>query len=581
MSVGLGLSKRCPWPHVSDVGVSSVACFLDMPTRLTLSKVSRYFRELLESEAIQRQFLAQQSFKPLLMAQESTFQQYARFRAMHIAYPSMVRYHTEPVLGYPSCVRITPDGSTMAVLCRYPYYNIGCYDLPSMNERWRVKFIGINLGLFESRLRMSPDGTTLVFYDGQRMSDTQPQKPGLIVIDMQTGKQLLKFAQEEGNFHFFKMNPDGKSIATVSWREENKIKRWDLATGLCLQTFQKGDKNILQISPDGKVAISESGDGINNLEVWDVETGILLQTLLIDRRVIGPCWNQIEISQDNTIAIVWNSSQHALQFFDLTNGACIFTLKGDENDPILFNFFRISPNGKFVVGGHKNSLVFFNLETKRYQKTRLCNSEVNDDSVHITPDERGVVFGMNRSIEFWNFCELPEERLTRMYEYLERREKGHGEDLLEKSSMLPQFVKDEIREISFCYSLSDTHGYALYNATQVALPAIQKHLERATDLPKLSRQMASEAMRRILSLPDPVKEVVCKNFFSVRNERFDFLLKKDPYIEFTAALNCQFFIPDCLEAIQRTMKEYKNQFPLLDKCLNDFRKGTLDPRSKQ
>lgn len=576
MSVGLGLSRPCPWPNISDIGLSSITCFLDLQTRLTLSKVSHYFQEFLASEVIQRQFLAQQSFRPLLTVQESTFQQYARFQAMHTAHPSMVRYHTEFVVGHPTCVRITPDRSKMVVLCRNPCH-IACYDLPSMNSCWKIRFADVNFGLYESRLRIGPDGKKLVFYDGHRTSDSLPIKPGLIVIDMQTGEQSLKFAQEEGNLYLFKMNPDGKSIDTISWREENKIKRWDLATGLCVQTFQKGDKIVLQISPDGKVAILESRVGSKNLEVWEVETNTIIQTLETDRTFIMPVWSEIEISQDNRIAVIWDSVRHALQIFDLTNGAFIYTLKGDTNDPIVFNYFRISPDGKFVVGGHGSSLMFFNLETKRIQKTRPCYAKINEDSVHVTPDGTGVVLGTDNSVEFWHFCELPEEHLTRMYNHLARLNKEQPDACLEMSPMLPKFVQDEIREISVCCRLSESNSCALYNATQVAFPAIQKHLERAMSLPKQSMQIASEAMHRILALPDPVKEVLCKNFCSIRAERFKCPVRNAPSIVFRTAGNCEFFIRDCLEAIQCTMREYRQKYPLLEKCLENFRKsqGTM------
>src|SRR5579863_9927665 len=121
MSMSVGLSQPCPLPMAEGL-VPSVVSYLDLPARTTLSKVSRYFRTLLESEASKRQFLAQQSFRPLLTGQERTFQQYDRFQAMHSAYPSMVRYHEEFVEGNPICVRVTPDGSTMAFLCRNPCY---------------------------------------------------------------------------------------------------------------------------------------------------------------------------------------------------------------------------------------------------------------------------------------------------------------------------------------------------------------------------------------------------------------------------------------------------------------------------
>lgn len=573
MCVSLGLSRTCPWPHSSDVSMASIVSFFDLPTRITLSKVSHYFRELLESEGIQRQLLSQQSFKPLLTAQESTFQQYARFTAMHSAYPSMVRYFEEPISEGPACVRMTSDGSKMVVLSRRRC-NIVCYELPFMKPCWTAKFDGVCLGSFEHLLQITPDGKKLVFYDGHRVNDAHPIKPGFIVIDMQTGQQILKFAQEEKQIRVLAMNPDGKSIDTVSI--PGIIKRWDLVTGDCVGTFKKKNQAILQISPNGQVAISKSVVGEGDLIVWDVKTGEILQTLKNSRSVDGVAWNKVEICQNNELAIVWSSLRSGLQVFDLSSGLCIANVMATEKDSIVVDYFRMSPNGKFILVGNRHELAFFNLETKRFQKTRPCEAEITEECVYITPDGTGVMIGTNRSVEFWNFCELPEEHLSRMYKYLVKQQSrplGRIYFHLEMSSMLPQVVKDEIREISFCCQLSDIDSYALYNATQEALPAIQKHLERATKLPNLSQQMASEAIYRILALPNPVKKAVCINFCAIRKERFGFLLKKDPFIEFTDSLNCKFFIPDFLQAIQCTRKEYQQKYPMLEICLENFRKG--------
>jgi WD40 repeat protein len=58
--------------------------------------------------------------------------------------------------------------------------------------------------------------------------------------------------------------------------DDNTIKRWDIATGDCLHTYQSSSGITLAISPDSLYIFNAGRDEI---KIWDVETGKCIRTI--------------------------------------------------------------------------------------------------------------------------------------------------------------------------------------------------------------------------------------------------------------------------------------------------------------
>jgi WD40 repeat protein len=96
-------------------------------------------------------------------------------------------------------------------------------------------------------------------------------KPGLLT------QYSSSFKDNSGWIYAIALSPDGKTLASGSYR--GIIKIWNLQTAKLLYTLKAHTDAIesLAISPDGNLLASGSWD--NRIKLWNLKTGILINTL--------------------------------------------------------------------------------------------------------------------------------------------------------------------------------------------------------------------------------------------------------------------------------------------------------------
>jgi WD40 repeat protein/serine/threonine protein kinase len=225
-------------------------------------------------------------------------------------------------------VAYSPDGSRLAGVGRDNQVRI--WDLSSGEVVLTMAGHGpgeVAEGLFSGIMDVafSPDGARLATAGADGVAK---------VWDAETGEELLAFTNHTDGLSNVLYSPDGRWIATSSYREDATVRVWDAETGdeRFVLRGHTGDVWGLAMSPDGSRLVSGSDGGL--LKVWDMSTGAELYSLpgLTDVTL------DIVFTPDGQFFI---TAEQALRVWRTEGGEEILTIYAR---PV--NFLAISPDGR-------------------------------------------------------------------------------------------------------------------------------------------------------------------------------------------------------------------------------------------
>lgn len=103
--------------------------------------------------------------------------------------------------------------------------------------------------------------------------------PYVLVYDLSTTKEVLRFSGHENSIQSIAYSKDGKYIASGSY--DYTIKYWDSSNGKLIRTLKghTGPVNSLNFSSDGNYLTSSSGD--STLKYWNIKTGELIYSVTL------------------------------------------------------------------------------------------------------------------------------------------------------------------------------------------------------------------------------------------------------------------------------------------------------------
>jgi RNA polymerase sigma factor (sigma-70 family) len=113
-----------------------------------------------------------------------------------------------------------------------------------------------------TQIAFTPDGKTVALrYQGKTID----------LWDVAGGKKLHTLEGHAGNVFTFAFAPDGKTLASGSWKDPN-VRIWDVASGKQLRAFKVATDVLgVAFAPDGKT-LAACGNG-SPLRFWDPDTG--------------------------------------------------------------------------------------------------------------------------------------------------------------------------------------------------------------------------------------------------------------------------------------------------------------------
>jgi WD40 repeat protein len=182
------------------------------------------------------------------------------------------------------------------------------------------------------------------------------------------------------------ISPDSQWL--VSGSGDNTLKRWDTATGKCINTYtgHQGSVMAVAISPDSRWLVSGSFD--KTLKRWDTVTGECLHTYTGHQDSVYA----VAISPDSRW-LVSGSVDKTLKRWD-TKSTCLFTYTGHQSS---VTSVAISPDSRWLVSGSVDkTLKRWDTVTGECLQTYTGHqSSVN--AISISPDSRWLVSGSGDS----------------------------------------------------------------------------------------------------------------------------------------------------------------------------------------
>ncbi len=537
---------------------NSTVCYLEPKAARALFSTCRYFHEFSQNDEVQRSLLALHFplFRPLHDNRgESVFTSrsyYERLSAANSRKPGVVCCGTLNVGNRtPFHMQLTPDETKLLAVLNNPLAGgdglINLYELNTGRCLWTLPE---NRSVSASKI--TPDGKKALLALDDHVDTVN-------LVDLETGQTLQTLVGHRRAINCIQISPNGENAYTGSG--DGTVKRWNLATGECMETFYEPEvdrerSQLQQISQDGTTAISALHNG--NLLFWSLATGQILQTLNGHPRATYYYISMpVKISPDKTTAV--SCGDHEVRVWDLNKGMCKQVFSKAALFPTNLKKhivqMEITPDMKRAIlrceHWRDGELIVLDLEKGQHQ--RPFAAHIKATSLQISPDGTEVVSGADGEIKIWNFCTLPEERLTQ----LARNCLSNPADAVEGFASLPQFAQDEVRAIQ-AKIINLEKSLTIYNAMKVALPTIKGFLAQAAREPDLAPMLVSEAIARINKLSPSIGEAVHRHFRKIQLEKGRSLenVFNTPE-EFAALFINGSLIQDGIDAISRTIEEFK------------------------
>jgi WD40 repeat protein len=194
--------------------------------------------------------------------------------------------------------------------------------------------------------------------------------------------------------------PDGETLLSVS--EDGLLLTWDLSTRRPIRQFVLGYsyRSFHVFSSDGKFLASLSPRGDNRVSVWDVETGQLIDTLA--RQADSPIEvvNGMFIPGAKSLLVIYSNGKSQLWHFD--SGVVEESVTSEDGTA----FLAVSPDGKLVaVRGSEGSILVLDLTTKQIVSS-LAVSDSPDPVIDaaFSPDNKTLVSTIGKKVNVWDIA---------------------------------------------------------------------------------------------------------------------------------------------------------------------------------
>jgi WD40 repeat protein len=226
----------------------------------------------------------------------------------------------------------------------------------------------------------SPDGRTAI-----SASDNEVKR-----WDVADGRALETFEESFGRVSAIAVLPGGPIIAS-SWGDT--IRLLDIASKRKLKTFRIRTQSVgsASFSPDGRTALSVSG---NMITLWDMATGRLLKTFTGHFLDV----TSVAFSPDGNTALS-GSSDRIIKLWDIASGRELRTFRGHSKSVTSVTF---SPDGRTALSGSQDETVkLWNVESGRRIRTLIEKSSYSTPAA-FSPDGRGALSGGYNGLKLWD-----------------------------------------------------------------------------------------------------------------------------------------------------------------------------------
>lgn len=279
---------------------------------------------------------------------------------------------------------------------------IRLWNLETGNYTWLRGVKGVNMNMID-RVKFSPDGKWLASAAKE-----------MVIWDTKLGAPVVQIGKKEGvqsnKVTALAFSPDSKLLA--SGGKDNKIKIWDRAKGVLLQTLDEhtGTVTAIRFSEDGAHLLSGARD--NTVRLWNLEKGRALTFGGHGKTVVDVAFladgSFASIGKDNTVK-VWANNGQVLREFEVKGQG-----KGDDDMAASFN-----QNGQYVAYSSFKSKEI-SLSGGRFQ-TRDNSIRIVDviegREIRKIPERKGIPIATTMLSQDGKWmCSYGEDRMVRLFD---------------------------------------------------------------------------------------------------------------------------------------------------------------------
>ena len=167
---------------------------------------------------------------------------------------------------------------------------------------------------------------------------------------------------------FGKLSMEVNDIHLISCSNDRSIKRWDLSTGMCLETFHGhiGSIYCLEFMPNNRLI---SGSNDKTIKIWDLNTSQCLKTLIGHTNSVY-CVKQLTDNQ-----FISGSADLTIKIWNIETGVCLKTLSGHTG---VVLFVKKLSDDEIISCSSDGTIKLWNLSNESCTNTIIeCQTRVN------------------------------------------------------------------------------------------------------------------------------------------------------------------------------------------------------------